>query len=223
VIQRSRQALNGRTKGEDQSEPAPAPQLARTARIVALGASEVACRNYGRDSKQPKRAPKNSSYPYLRVANVLRGRLDLSEIHRFELFNGELDDCVHQNHIIRVRCVAVDPRFVGLFWNSPIGSQEIGALAVTSAGLYSLSTKKIGSVPVPVAPLEEQREIVRRVYQLLEAADRLQRQIETAARRVDLSSQAVLAKAFRGELTPTEAEQEAAEAKPRRGDGVTGP
>ena len=40
--------------------------------------------------KQPKRVPKHNSYPYLRVANVLRGRLDLAEIHRMELFAGEL-------------------------------------------------------------------------------------------------------------------------------------
>lgn len=40
--------------------------------------------------KQPKRTPKNNAFPFLRVANVLRGRLDLSEIHQIELFGGEL-------------------------------------------------------------------------------------------------------------------------------------
>jgi len=40
--------------------------------------------------KQPSRAPKENIYPFLRVANVLRGRLDLSEVHGIELFNGEL-------------------------------------------------------------------------------------------------------------------------------------
>jgi type I restriction enzyme S subunit len=41
--------------------------------------------------KQPKRTPKNNAFPYLRVANVYRGRLDLSEIEYMELFNGELE------------------------------------------------------------------------------------------------------------------------------------
>jgi type I restriction enzyme S subunit len=182
--------------------------------------------------KQPKRAPGDNAYPYLRVANVLRGRLELSEIHQFQLFgdelaayklepgdllvvegngsaseigrsalwHGEIEDCVHQNHIIRVRCVAMEPRFVDFFWNSPIGSREVAALAVTSAGLYSLSTAKIGSVTVPVAPLDEQREIVRRVEGLLDLADRLLGRVESASVRVDRTSQAVLAKAFRGKL-----------------------
>ena len=41
--------------------------------------------------KQPKRAPANNPFPFLRVANVLRGALALEEVHQIELFNGELD------------------------------------------------------------------------------------------------------------------------------------
>ena len=41
--------------------------------------------------KQPKRAPRVNRFPFLRVANVLRGRLDLSEIHEVELFRNELE------------------------------------------------------------------------------------------------------------------------------------
>jgi type I restriction enzyme S subunit len=39
--------------------------------------------------KQPKRRPAKNRYPFLRVANVLRGALDLSEVHEIELFDGE--------------------------------------------------------------------------------------------------------------------------------------
>jgi type I restriction enzyme S subunit len=56
---------------------------------------------------------------------------------------------------------------------------------------------------VALPPLDEQQEIVRRVDQLLELADQLQKRIADARRRVDRSSQAVLAKAFRGELGDT--------------------
>jgi type I restriction enzyme S subunit len=41
--------------------------------------------------KQPKRSPIRNRVPFLRVANVSRGRLDLSEVHEIELFDGELD------------------------------------------------------------------------------------------------------------------------------------
>ena len=41
--------------------------------------------------KQPSRRPKEHKYPFLRVANVLRGRLELDEVHEIELFGGELE------------------------------------------------------------------------------------------------------------------------------------
>jgi type I restriction enzyme S subunit len=41
--------------------------------------------------KQPKRKPVLNKYPFLRVANVPRGRLDLSEVHEVELFDGEIE------------------------------------------------------------------------------------------------------------------------------------
>ena len=41
--------------------------------------------------KQPSRTPVENKYPFLRVANVARGRLKLDEVHEIELFAGELD------------------------------------------------------------------------------------------------------------------------------------
>lgn len=41
--------------------------------------------------KQPKRRPSQNPVPFLRVANVGRGSLDLTEVHDIEVFDGELD------------------------------------------------------------------------------------------------------------------------------------
>ena len=65
----------------------------------------------------------------------------------------------------------------------------------------NLSLGVIRDTPVPMPPYEEQLEIARRVNQLTELADRLRTRIDATSRRVDQSSQAVLAKAFRGELS----------------------
>jgi type I restriction enzyme S subunit len=58
---------------------------------------------------------------------------------------------------------------------------------------------------IALPPIDEQREIVRRVDQLLALAESLRERIELASERVERSSQAVLAKAFRGDLTPSAA------------------
>ena len=55
-------------------------------------------------------------------------------------------------------------------------------------------------------PLDEQEEIVRRIHGMLDVADRLQVRYDQARAHVDRLTQALLAKALRGELVPTEAE-----------------
>ena len=41
--------------------------------------------------KTPRRTPRDNAFPYVGVANVYRGRLDLSEVKQFELNEGELE------------------------------------------------------------------------------------------------------------------------------------
>jgi type I restriction enzyme S subunit len=65
----------------------------------------------------------------------------------------------------------------------------------------NLSLGVIRATAVPLPPPDEQREIVERVNRLIALADALTQKIEAAADRVECSSQAVLAKAFRGDLS----------------------
>ena len=65
---------------------------------------------------------------------------------------------------------------------------------------------KLLALYVPLPPLPEQQEIVRRVDALFALADRIEGEVSGALERVEALTQAVLAKAFRGELVPTEAE-----------------
>lgn len=59
----------------------------------------------------------------------------------------------------------------------------------------------VSNLIIPIPPTEEQTEIVRRVEQLFAYADRIEQQAKAAKARVDNLTQAILAKAFRGELT----------------------
>lgn len=99
--------------------------------LVTLG--DVAAVTYGLQ-KCPSNRPGKHARPYLRVANVQAGELDLSEIkyidvpdsmmeaYRLEpedllvcegngadlvgrpaIWSGEIPDCVHQNHVLKVR------------------------------------------------------------------------------------------------------------------------
>lgn len=159
--------------------------------------------------KQSKRAPRDNSYPFLRVANVTASGLDLSDVHRIELFgdelarlrlqkgdllvvegngspsqigraamwNGSIADCVHQNHLIRVRprSEVVLPEYLSLYWNSPTNRDFLTEISSSTSGLHTLSVRKLQLVQVPLPPFDEQRRIVATLddhLSRLEAAER---------------------------------------------------
>jgi type I restriction enzyme S subunit len=69
-----------------------------------------------------------------------------------------------------------------------------------------VNTTQVRAMAVRVCPPLEQQEIVRRVDALFTLADAIEMRLNTASKRADKLTQAILAKAFRGELVPTEAE-----------------
>ena len=64
----------------------------------------------------------------------------------------------------------------------------------------------IKNLPTVLPPLAEQQEIVRRVEALFKLADSIEKRVAAASVRAEKLTQSILAKAFRGELVPTEAE-----------------
>jgi|ERR1700730_1765155 len=72
--------------------------------------------------------------------------------------------------------------------------------------LQGVNVEDFRRLPLPIPPLREQEEIVRRVESLFAIADRTEIRLALGRKRVDSITQAILAKAFRGELVPTEFE-----------------
>jgi type I restriction enzyme S subunit len=88
---------------------------------------------------------------------------------------------------------------------SPDGQSEMQSLCGHSAQ-QAIYIRDICGLHVPLPPLTEQHEIVRRVDALFKLADTIEARVAAATARADKITQAILAKAFRGELVPTEAE-----------------
>ena len=64
----------------------------------------------------------------------------------------------------------------------------------------NVSADEIKSIPVPLPPLAEQRRIVARIEALFAQADAIEHAVAMARQRADKIDQAILARAFRGEL-----------------------
>jgi len=81
----------------------------------------------------------------------------------------------------------------------------------TGSTIKHFTGRSLAIYPIPLPPLEEQKEIVRQVDQLFALADKLDAHYQKAKTHVDKLSQSVLAKAFRGELVPQDPNDEPAE------------
>lgn len=103
-------------------------------------------------------------------------------------------------HVVRPRH-GLPNEYLAIFINS-IDLQPY----VTGSAQPKLTQSNLNVIPVVVPPVTEQHEIVRRVESLFKLADTFERRVAAATARADKLTQAILAKAFRGELVPTEAD-----------------
>jgi type I restriction enzyme S subunit len=161
---------------------------------VKLGS--VAAVSYG-IQKCPANRPGQYRRPYLRVANVRKGYLDLSEVKeinvpdsemdtyrllpgdilfvegngsRSELgrvakWNGEIEDCIHQNHLIKVRVdqTRLLPDYAMTWFNTEVGRGHFFRAAKTTSGLGTINSSEVRNAPIPIPPLIVQKQIMERV------------------------------------------------------------
>ena len=106
------------------------------------------------------------------------------------------------------------PAFAQIFFQGPESRDRLMGEAKSSAGQQGVSGKDIKAQAFAVPPIAEQAEIVRCVEGLFKLADAVEARVATGTFGADKLPQAILAKAFRGELVPTEAELARAERRP---------
>jgi len=192
---------------------------------------EVAEVSSGLTLNSQRRANKENLFPYLRVANVYRNKLDLNEIKyihvsdleferfllkkndvliveghgnieeigRAAIWNGGIPNCLHQNHIIKVRLNDnyISPYFLSFFLNFYGNYGYFSSKSRTTSGLNTISTNKVRKAKIPLPPVSLQKkfaEIYKTIEQLRE------HQIQSRQHIEDLFN-ALMQQAFRGELT----------------------
>jgi len=104
-----------------------------------------------------------------------------------------------------VRPLIINPKYLMGYLDSGVVLAKARQQA-RSIGVPDLGLDEINNFVVPLPPLAEQEEIVTRLDAFLAFASRVEKHVTLATRYCDSLTQSILAKAFRGELVPTEAE-----------------
>lgn len=117
-------------------------------------------------------------------------------------------EAIFASYLVRVTCDPgrVDSRFLCAWINSPWGRQWARTVRTDCVSQSNINSSKLRRMPVPTPPLSEQREIVRRIEARFQGLGKVETSMATGTAMAEKLVQAVLDKAFRGELVPTEAE-----------------
>jgi type I restriction enzyme S subunit len=132
---------------------------------------------------------------------IVEGNGSKDQIGRLAIWDGSIDLCVHQNHLIKVRPLESQMSKWILYWlQSPNGRSFVEHVASSTSGLYTLSVNKVGDLPVPLAPVAEQARIVAEVERRLSVIEGMEAAVAANTKRAAGLRQAILQKAFSGEL-----------------------
>lgn len=171
--------------------------------------------------------------PYLRVANVQDGYLDLDDVAtmavpvgdlaryrlrpgdvlmneggdfdklgRGHVWHGQIDPCIHQNHVFAVRPHGVLPEWLNAYTGSAPAQFYFMGQAKQSTNLASISSSNLMELPVPVPPEPVQRRVLAHVERETARIDAL---IEKKTRFIELlreKRQALITQAVTRGLDP---------------------
>ncbi|MGE3151033.1 MAG: restriction endonuclease subunit S [Nitrospiraceae bacterium] len=177
--------------------------------------------------------------PYLRVANVQDGHLDLAEVTTIEvpedvarrvtlrvgdvlmteggdldklgrgtIWNGEITDCLHQNHIFAIRCFRhkLLPSFLAYLTASQYGRDYFEATGKRTTNLASTSSRKVGMFPIPQPPLDEQERICIFLDEKVSDMGRIQASIESQIDTLTAYRKSLIHECVTGQRRITEAD-----------------
>lgn len=187
------------------------------------------------------KSQKSGSIPVLRMGNIQSGKLDWAdlvytddkdEIEKYRLAPGDVlfnrtnspalvgktalyegeREAIFAGYLIRIVAGPhLDARYLTYALNSPSGREFSWNAKTDGVSQSNISASKLKEFAFAVPPLKEQHEIVRRIESAFARIDRLAKEAERALVLVGRLDEAILAKAFRGELVPQDENDEPAE------------
>jgi len=156
---------------------------------------------------QDKELKRSKCYPNDILMNIVGPPLG-----KIAIVTGQFTEWNINQAIVVFRVSAMlDYRFLYYWLCSLEPIKEIINETRGSAGQANISLNQCRNLLVPLPVIDEQQEIVKQVEKLFDLADSLEAKYKAAIKHIDKLEQAVLAKAFRGELAAQDPDDEPAE------------
>ncbi|KOY51938.1 restriction endonuclease subunit S [Polaribacter dokdonensis] len=107
----------------------------------------------------------------------------------------------YAGYLVRLRSgEKLNSEYLNYMLSSPNLRRQIEEKARSTSGVNNINTTEIKELKINVFDIKEQTEIVKRVEHLFAKADAIEAQYQSLKTKIDSLPQAILAKAFKGEL-----------------------
>lgn len=139
----------------------------------------------------------------LKTSDLLfvEGNGSKSQIGRVAMWDGSIETCVHQNHLIRGRANGkILPKYALYYLISQEGRKQIVDIAKSTSGLYTLSINKVKNLQIPFCSRPEQETILNEIEARLSVCDSIEQTVDEALAQADAMRQSILKQAFEGEI-----------------------
>ncbi len=138
---------------------------------------------------------------------------DRDKLGRGWVWDGQLAECVHQNHVFRARPVLseIQPKYISHYANH-LGQTFFVDQGKQTTNLASVSISRVRRFPVALPPASEQAALVELLDDRLARASSLEVAMGGVANQMVTLDRAILSKAFSGSLVPHGPDDAAAEA-----------
>ena len=107
--------------------------------------------------------PEVAARTTLRAGDVLMTEGgDLDKLGRGVVWQGEVADCLHQNHVFAIRCRdwKLRPQFLAYVSAAQYGRDYFEATGKKTTNLAATNSTKVGQFPIPLPPVDEQDELI---------------------------------------------------------------
>jgi type I restriction enzyme, S subunit len=156
----------------------------------------------------------NSKYWLLPNDILIQRANSLELLGTTVLFDGPPREFIYPDLMMRIRGnhAKIHATYLATYLNSDPARSYFRAHATGTAGnMPKINGAVVRGTPVPTPVLDEQHEIVRRIESAFARIERLAAQAKRALELVGKLDEAILAKAFRGELVPQDDNDEPAD------------
>ena len=132
---------------------------------------------------------------------VIRSNGSRELVGKSVLVTNELDSYGYAGYLIRLRFFHKNLKalYIQYFFNSSYIREQIETPLRTTVGINNINSTELSSLIIPIPPLNEQKEIVKKIESLFKICDELEGQINNSKKSSQTLTQAVLKEAFENE------------------------